>query len=128
MDGEKVFPESMTSAADGSVFFGSIGNKMIYRGGAGFGQGRAIRTARHRLGTEHLRRVRRQQDQYAVGLLEPAGPPGGPPATLYAFDLKTGASKGHYPFVTAGALCNDVATGPTAPPMPPTPTTWRWKC
>src|ERR1700721_2298553 len=31
VDGEKVFPESMTSAADGSVFFGSIGNKMIYR-------------------------------------------------------------------------------------------------
>ncbi len=38
------------------------------------------------------------------------GPPGGPPATLYAFDLKTGAAKGHYPFVTAGGLCNDIAT------------------
>ncbi len=32
------------------------------------------------------------------------------PATLYAFDLKTGAPKGHYPFVTKGALCNDIAT------------------
>lgn len=35
VDGEKVFPESMTSAADGSVFFGSIGNKMIYRAAPG---------------------------------------------------------------------------------------------
>ena len=35
VDGEKVFPESMTSSADGSVFFGSIGNKMIYRAAPG---------------------------------------------------------------------------------------------
>src|SRR5580704_14931852 len=31
VDGEKVFPERMTSSAAGSVFFGSIGNTMIYR-------------------------------------------------------------------------------------------------
>ena len=35
VDGERVFPESMTSAADGSVYFGSIGNKMIYRAAPG---------------------------------------------------------------------------------------------
>src|SRR5580658_9751532 len=35
VDGEKVFPESMTSSADGSVYFGSIGNKMIYRAAPG---------------------------------------------------------------------------------------------
>ena len=53
IDGEKVFPESMTSAADGSVFFGSIGNKMIYR--AALGQGRAVCPAWHRRPPEHLR-------------------------------------------------------------------------
>src|SRR5579864_4109714 len=35
VNGERVFPESMTSAADGSVYFGSIGNKMIYRAAPG---------------------------------------------------------------------------------------------
>jgi sugar lactone lactonase YvrE len=30
---------------------------------------------------------------------------------LYAFDLKTGASKGHYPLPTAGGFCNDIAIG-----------------
>jgi sugar lactone lactonase YvrE len=39
------------------------------------------------------------------------GPPGGAPpspATLYAFDLNRGTTKGHYPFPTPGALCNDI--------------------
>jgi hypothetical protein len=42
------------------------------------------------------------------------GPPGtaAPPATVYAFDLKTGATKGHYPFATAGGFCNDMASTP----------------
>ena len=42
------------------------------------------------------------------------GPPGAPPtapSTLVAFDLKTGAAKGHYPLPTAGAFCNDIAVG-----------------
>ena len=34
------------------------------------------------------------------------------PANVYAFDLKTGASKGHYPFAVAGSFCNDMATLP----------------
>ena len=34
-----------------------------------------------------------------------------PPSTLYAFDLSTGASKGHWPLPTAGAFCNDIAVG-----------------
>ncbi len=32
-----------------------------------------------------------------------------PPSALYAFDLKTGAHKGHWPFPTAGGSCNDIA-------------------
>ena len=35
IDGERVFPESMDAAADGSLFFGSIGNKMLYRAAPG---------------------------------------------------------------------------------------------
>ncbi len=40
----------------------------------------------------------------------PANPPP-PPTALYAFDLKTGAPKGHYDFPTAGGFCNDIAIG-----------------
>jgi hypothetical protein len=110
VDGEKVFPESMTSAADGSVFFGSIGNKMIYR--AAPGSDKAVPFVQP--GTDSVQSTfglfadNKTNTLWACSNL--LGPPGGPPATLYAFDLKTGAPKGHYPFVTPGALCNDIAT------------------
>jgi sugar lactone lactonase YvrE len=110
VDGEKVFPESMTSAADGSVFFGSIGNKMIYR--AAPGSDKAVAFVQP--GTDGVQSTFGVYADSKTGTLWACsnllGPPGGPPATLYAFDLKTGAPKGHYPFVTAGALCNDIAT------------------
>src|SRR5580698_6055575 len=108
--GEKVFPESMTSAADGSVFFGSIGNKMIYRAAPGSDKAEPFVQP----GTDGVQSTFGLYADSKTGTLWACsnllGPPGGPPATLYAFDLKTGAPKGHYPFVTAGGLCNDIAT------------------
>jgi sugar lactone lactonase YvrE len=110
IDGEKVFPESMTSSADGSVYFGSIGNKMIYRAAPGADKAEPFVQP----GTDSVQSTfgvfadSKTNTLWACSNL--LGPPGGPPATLYAFDLKTGAAKGHYPFVTAGALCNDIAT------------------
>ncbi len=110
VDGEKVFPESMTSAADGSVFFGSIGNKMIYRAAPGSDKAEPFVQP----GTDGVQSTFGVYADSKTGTLWACsnllGPPGGPPATLYAFDLKTGAPKGHYPFVTAGGLCNDIAT------------------
>lgn len=109
VDGEKVFPESMTSAADGSVFFGSIGNKMIYRAAPGSNKAEPF----VRPGTDSVQSTfgvfadSKTNTLWACSNL--LGPPGGPPATLYAFDLKTGASKGHYPFVTAP--CGDYTGG-----------------
>jgi len=113
VDGEKVFPESMTSAADGSVFFGSIGNKMIYR--AAPGADKAVPFVQP--GTDGIQSTfgvfvdNKSHTLYACSNVL-GGPPGGPPppATVYAFDVKTGASKGHYPFATAGGFCNDIAT------------------
>jgi hypothetical protein len=110
VDGERVFPESMTSSADGSVFFGSIGNKMIYRAAPGADKAEPFVQP----GTDSVQSTfgvfadSKTNTLWACSNL--LGPPGGPPATLYAFDLKTGAPKGHYPFVTKGALCNDIAT------------------
>ncbi|HEY6457448.1 MAG TPA: hypothetical protein VIY90_19395 [Steroidobacteraceae bacterium] len=110
IDGEKVFPESMSSSADGAVFFGSIGNKMIYRAAPGSQEAEPFVQP----GTDGVQSTFGVYADSKTGTLWACsnllGPPGGPPATLYAFDLKTGATKGHYPFATAGALCNDIAT------------------
>jgi len=118
IQGERVFPESMTSSADGALIFGSIGNKMVYR--APPGSDTAVPWIQP--GTDGLQSTfgvfadNKSKTLYVCsnGAFGPPPPPGTPspsPATLYAFDLKTGASKGHYPFPSAGALCNDIAVG-----------------
>jgi sugar lactone lactonase YvrE len=113
--GERIFPESMTSTADGTLIIGSVGAKTIFH----VKPGAASAEPWIQPGTDGLASV--------FGVLADAksntlwacsstfGPPGGPPSppsTLYAFDLKTGASKGHYPFPTPGGFCNDIAIGP----------------
>jgi sugar lactone lactonase YvrE len=115
VDGEKVFPESMTSSADGSVFFGSIGNKMIYRAKPGADKAEPFVQP----GTDGLQATFGVFADNKSGTLYACsnnfgGPPGAAPspANVYAFDLKTGASKGHYPFAVAGSFCNDMATLP----------------
>ncbi|HEY4338731.1 MAG TPA: hypothetical protein VGM97_02180 [Steroidobacteraceae bacterium] len=116
VDGERVFPESMASAADGSLFFGSTGNKMIYR--AAPGSDKAVAFVQP--GTDGLQSTFGVFADSRTGTLYACsnafgGAPGGappPPATVYAFDLKTGATKGHYPFASAGGFCNDMATTP----------------
>ncbi len=115
VDGTKVYPESMASAADGSLFFGSIGNKMVYRAAPGSDKAEPFVQP----GTDGLQSTfgvfadSKSNTLYTCSNAF-GGAPGAAaaPATLYAFDLKTGAPKGHYPFVTKGALCNDIATTP----------------
>lgn len=115
IDGERVFPESMASAADGSLFFGSIGNKMVYRAAPGSDKAEPFVQP----GTDGLQSTfgvfadSKSNTLYACSNAF-GGAPGAaaPPATVYAFDLKTGATKGHYPFASKGGFCNDMATLP----------------
>jgi hypothetical protein len=117
--GEKIFPESTTSAADGSVYFGSIGQKMIFRAKPGAATAEPFVQA----GADGLESVfgvfadAKSNTLYACSGPPVFGPPqpGAPPpkpAALRAFDLKTGAPKGNYPFPSAPSLCNDIALGP----------------
>src|SRR5690348_14143967 len=99
--GEKIFPESTTSAPDGSVYFGSIGQKMIFR--AKPGAATAEPFVQPDPGLESVFGVfadPKSNTLYACSGVPAFGPPqpGAPPpkpAALRAFDLKTGAPKGN---------------------------------
>ena len=109
--GEKLFTESLTSAADGSVIIGSLGGRTIFRAKPGSGAAEAW----IKPGTDGMQGIFGVfADDKANTLWACSGsfgPPGGasPPSTLHAFDLKSGAPKGKYPLPTAGAFCNDAA-------------------
>jgi sugar lactone lactonase YvrE len=109
--GERIFPESLTSSSDGTVIVGSIAARTIFRAKPGSAQADAWIAP----GTDGLQNILgvladdRSHTLWACS--NSIGPPAptNPPATLYAFDLRTGAPKGHYPFPTPQALCNDIA-------------------
>jgi sugar lactone lactonase YvrE len=114
--GERLATESLTSAADGSVIVGSVGGRTIFRAKPGA----AAAEAWIQPGTEGMAGVfgvfadDKSNTLWACsgsfGGPPGAGPPP-PPSALYAFDLKTGAHKGHYSLPTAGGFCNDIAVG-----------------
>ncbi|HEY4211061.1 MAG TPA: hypothetical protein VGM84_06255 [Steroidobacteraceae bacterium] len=116
--GEGIFPESTTSAPDGSVYFGSIGLKKIFRAKPGAATAEEFVAA----GTDNLQSIfgvfadAKTNTLYACSGTPAFGPPqaGAPPpqpAALHAFDLKTGKPKGNYPFPSAPSVCNDIAVG-----------------
>jgi sugar lactone lactonase YvrE len=113
--GERVFPESLTSTRNGTVIIGSIGARTIYRAKPGS----ATAEAWIQPGTDGMQGIfgvladDKSNTLYACsgGFGPPAAGQAPPVPTLYTFDLKSGAPKGHYPLPTAGAACNDIAVG-----------------
>jgi sugar lactone lactonase YvrE len=115
--GDRVFPESITSSADGTVYIGSMAQGQIYRVASGKdtaepwirqGTGDLISVvgvlADDRSGT--LWACSSDMTKFGVSF------PGSPAETaLKAFDLKTGAPKGSYPFPEGKGFCNDIAIG-----------------
>jgi sugar lactone lactonase YvrE len=113
--GERIFPESLSSAPDGSVFIGSIGQKMIFRARPGSDTAEPwIQPGTDGILSTFGVLADPKSNTLWVCSASPFGPPGTtpPPSALYAFDLKSGAPKGHYVFPTAGAFCNDVSIAP----------------
>ncbi|MGB6451190.1 MAG: hypothetical protein WBE92_10600 [Steroidobacteraceae bacterium] len=116
VQGERIFPESLTSTSDGTVIIGSIGQHAIYR--APPGSSLAVQWIKP--ATDGIQSILGVLSDDASDTLwacsNSIGPPqqGSPPprAMLYTFDLKTGAPKGHYPFPAQGSLCNDISIGP----------------
>jgi hypothetical protein len=114
ISGERIFPENLTSAADGSVIIGSTAARTIFLAKPGA----ATADAWIQPGTDGMQGIfgvladDKSNTLWACSnFAGPAGATPPPPSALHAFDLKTGSPKGHYPLPTAGGFCNDIAIG-----------------
>jgi sugar lactone lactonase YvrE len=112
--GDKVFPESMTSTPEGAVIIGSIGTGQIYRAKAGSGTAQVWIPAGTDAPAGYLGVFADPQHETLWACSLPVAGPGVAkpvPSMLHAYDLTTGRAKGHYPYPTAGGVCNDAAVG-----------------
>ncbi|HWL63960.1 MAG TPA: hypothetical protein VNQ32_14285 [Steroidobacteraceae bacterium] len=112
IDGRNVHPESITSTADGSVFIGSMSGT-IYRAGPQDRVARPFITPNPENGLRATYGVLADErgGRLWVCSVAPFGPSPGPqqPSAVVAFDLKTGALAGRWPFPAPGGTCNDIA-------------------
>jgi hypothetical protein len=111
--GTHLYTESMTSTANGTVIISAMKPGAIFRARPGQAKARPW----IKPGTDGIVNVLgvladdRSNTLWACSFtFEPKGTTP-PPSALHAFDLRTGAPKGRWPFPTAGALCNDIAIG-----------------
>ncbi|MDQ2640795.1 MAG: hypothetical protein M3Y79_09485 [Pseudomonadota bacterium] len=111
--GERVFPESITSTADGTLYIGSVGQAQIYRVPPRAGSAEVFIPP----GTGGMQQIfgvladEASGTLWACSNLLAAGPPGaGPPgpSALHGFELATGISSSSHA-LPAGAMCNDIA-------------------
>ncbi|PQA87659.1 Vgb family protein [Hyphococcus luteus] len=110
-----VFPESITSNADGDLYIGSAGDGSVYR----VQRGEEVATvwiSSEESGAMELLGVFADENSstlYACSIAAGAPPEGADAlSALYAFNLSTGATKAKYPLPGgAKALCNDIAVG-----------------
>jgi sugar lactone lactonase YvrE len=107
IDDQRAFPESLTSTANGTIYFGSFVHGTIYRAMPGATKA----TPWIQAGPNDLKRgvgvfAHEPSDTLWVCSADPD--PNKNTTILRAFDLKTAALKGTYPF-PGGGLCNDVA-------------------
>jgi hypothetical protein len=112
--GTGIFPESLTSSSDGSVYIGSVGKGQVYR----VAPGMTVAAPFIAPGTGGIKQVfgvfadDRTGTLWACSNVVGGGPPGGAtgPSALHGFDLKSGAPKASYP-LPSGSFCNDIAVG-----------------
>ncbi|HEU4619755.1 MAG TPA: hypothetical protein VFV10_17080 [Gammaproteobacteria bacterium] len=111
IDDTNVFPESVTSSADGTVYVGSIkGN--VYRAAAGVPLAQAWIWATPTNGILSILGVLADDESGTLWLCSTPnffGPERSQGvASLMAFDLATGTQKGVYPFPAPASVCNDI--------------------
>ena len=108
--------ENMTSSQDGSVYFGSTAKGTIYRAAPGAVQAEAWIQASTAGLTNVLGVLADDKTNTLWVCQNNTGGRGGAPVVgqtaLRSFDLKSGATKGTYPFPNNGGVCNDMAIAP----------------
>src|SRR5690606_27468628 len=113
ISGERIHPESLTSSADGTVFFGSLGLSAVLRaqpGACSSDEQPWIATGVG--GLQSLLGVFADDASNTLWVCSnPANPPAAnaQPSALLAFDLQSGTPKGSYALPTEGGRCNDIA-------------------
>jgi hypothetical protein len=115
MDGSNLYPESMSSSPDGTVYIGSM-KGIVFRAKPGADTATAwIKpTADNAILT--LLGVLVDAPTHTLWLCSSPGALRSPPVTgtasLMAFDLKTGRQRGNYPFPAPASVCNDISVAP----------------
>lgn len=113
--GTRVFPESLDSTSDGTLYIGSVGQAQIYRVAPGGSTAEVFIQP----GTGGMKQIFGVYADESSGTLWACsndignGPPGASPpqpSFLHGFDLASGSAKGNYA-LPAGGMCNDIATG-----------------
>jgi len=108
-----VGPENLTSSRDGTVYFGSTRKGTIYRAKPGASRAEPWILASD-AGLTNVLGVLADEKSNTLWVCQNAtGGRGGAPVSgqtaLRAFDLRSGAAKGIYPFPPNSRICNDIA-------------------
>lgn len=116
IDGKGVHPESITSAADGSLFVGSL-TGTLYRAGPRDTTAVPFITPSDANGLRAVFGVLADDKAGRLWVCSVANPfvrtaAPAAPSEVAAFDLKSGALVGRWPFPAPGGTCNDIAIGP----------------
>lgn len=111
IDDVLVYPESLSSTADGTVYVGSI-KGVVFRAGPGEDTAKAWIRPTAQNGILSILGVLADPRSRTLWICSSPSPLRAPPAlgvsALMAFDLRTGAQTGVYPFPAPASACNDI--------------------
>ena len=111
IDDVNVYPESLSGAADGTVYIGSM-KGIVFRAVHGASLATAWIRPTEANGILSILGVLADPRSNTLWICSSPSPLRTPPAvgvtSLMAFDLKTGAQKGAYPFPAPAGACNDI--------------------
>ncbi len=115
MDGSNLYPESMSSSPDGTVYIGSM-KGIVFRAKPGADKATAWIKPTARNGILTLLGVLVDAPTHTLWLCSSPGALRTPPVTgtasLMAFDLKSARQRGNYPFPAPASVCNDISVAP----------------
>ena len=108
LPGTRVFPESITSTADGTLIVGSLGHANVMR--IAPGKSEAVEWIKPGAGgLNQVLGVFADEKNKTLWICSNNLENKGEATAVMAFDLKAGTPKGTYPLPGNGALCNDIA-------------------